>query len=393
MKPTGSELIEQKIKKSLADEKRRATRLEAFNRMRERIAQFWFTEKAKKMQERCIEIRTHALKDHRALFEQAVERMRSRGFIVHLAKDKTEAQKIIGDLTEGSSLICKSKTYVGKEIGIAHFLQDRGIEVIETDLGDRIEQLSGEDSTFNLNLEQIASLFEKEVKRTLKRDVNEVARAGTALLHEYMLKADWGLCGVNSISSEDGALFLVENEGNIRWVTSAIQRIIFVTGIEKVVETFEEASYICYAIGNFGFGYVTTYIDAISGPSSSSDIELKRATGVHGPSEVHMVLLDNGRRECLQSRFNEVLRCISCGACWFVCPVYGQLGKGFGYIHNMGRDLIFSKFEPEKEESPEANLYTCLRCGLCKEVCPVGIDVPKLVTQALHENRDVRGGR
>jgi L-lactate dehydrogenase complex protein LldF len=248
VKRTEIEWVESRIGQSLADERRRGTRLEAFSRMRERISQFWFTEKARKMRERCIQIRADALKNNDTLVEQAIERMMSRGFNIHLAKDKTEAQEIIGHLTEGSSVICKSKTYVGKEIDIAHFLQDRGIEVIETDLGDRIEQLSGEDSTFNLNLDQIACLFEKEVHRPLKREVNEVARAGTGLLHEYMLKADWGLCGVNSIACEDGTVFLVENEGNIRWVTSAIQRVIFVTGIEKVVPTFEEAAYICHAI-------------------------------------------------------------------------------------------------------------------------------------------------
>jgi L-lactate utilization protein LutB len=380
--------LEQRIAKSIADKKRRGTRLEAFSRMRERISQFWFTERAKEMRERCTRIRIAALKDNDALVKQAMEKMSARGFHMHLAKDKTEAQDMIAHLTEGSSLICKSKTAVGKEIDVTHFLEDRGIEVVETDLGDRIEQLSGEDSTFNLNLEEIARLFEKEVKKPLQREVNEVARAGTALLHEYIRRADWGLSGVNSIACEDGTLLLAENEGNIRWVTTVPQRVIFVTGINKVMPTLEEATLICHATGMFGFGGITTYIDAISGPSGSSDIELKRATGVHGPSEIHVILIDNGRRECLESEFNEVLRCISCGACWYVCPVYGQLGKRFGDIYNMTRGLIFSSFRPDREGFPERDLYTCLRCGLCKQVCPVGIDIPKLVTRALHKAKN-----
>jgi L-lactate dehydrogenase complex protein LldF len=361
-----------------------------------RQALFPDADELESLRRRCMEIRAHALSNLPELLERLEARCSENGIRVHWAETTDEGNRIVHEILQshGVDRLVKGKSMVSEEMGLNHYLEARGIECLESDLGEFIIQLAGETPShivmpaLHKSKQEIAKLFhEKFPDIPYTDDVDELTAAARAILREKFLQAEAGLSGVNFLVAETGTLCLVENEGNGRMSTTAPSLHIAVTGIEKVVEKLADVPPLLSLLPRSATGQrITTYFNMISGP--------RRAGEKDGPKEVHLVLLDNGRsRIYADEELQATLRCIRCGACINHCPVYTRLGgHAYGTVYP---GPIGSILEPQKEgldrlgELAEASTL----CGACGEVCPVHIPIPRLLNRLRWEGvrQDGRG--
>jgi L-lactate dehydrogenase complex protein LldG len=209
------------------------------------------------------------------------------------------------------------------------------------------------------------------------------------LLREKFVEADIGISGANVVAAETGSLIVIENEGNARLSTGFPPVHIAIVGVEKVVETLSEAVKVAEVTWRYATGKTPSYVNIISGPSKTADIEKTVTYGVHGPKEFHVVFLDNGRFEAAENPlFREALYCLRCGACLYECPVFaltaGEFGeKYFGGIGAIWTAIISGGITGNLKGLASATLvgYTCLTCGRCKVKCPVKIDIPGMIVE------------
>ena len=193
------------------------------------------------------------------------------------------------------------------------------------------------------------------------------------------MEADIGITGANVISS-DGGIFILENEGNISLVSRLPQKHLIITSIDKIVPTTQDAITICKACGIWGSGVsLPTYINVISSVSRTADVQKQLVLGMHGPKEVYLILVDNGRTEMIKENFTEILECINCGACLYPCPVYRNVLDKYGLHYFGGRGIGMTVFQEGLKEGFERGMYYCTTCELCKQHCPMDIDIPKLI--------------
>ncbi len=346
------------------------------------------------------EARTWALNHLDELLKMVKENVEAQGGAFYLAKTGEDANRYILNALSNhdAKLVVKSKSSVTEEIDLNKYLSDHGIEVVETDLGEFIVQVLGQKRShpilpaIHLRISEIAEAISKVVGKELPPDPTVIADSVRNYLRKKYFEADAGITGANVIAADTGAVYLIENEGNIRFVSNAPPVHIAVTGMEKIVPTMEDAmDAVRLMIPNATGQDMTAYVSIVTGPSKTSDIELRTVMGMHGPKEYHLVLLDNGRTEMLNDPvFKEALLCLHCGACLNVCPVFRQLSGqvwGYKYLGGSGAPWVAFLFGWEKA-APIA--YSCLMCGRCKEVCPMGIDIPGLVLK-LRERLYERG--
>ncbi|MCS7123672.1 MAG: LUD domain-containing protein, partial [Candidatus Aenigmarchaeota archaeon] len=268
------------------------------------------------------------------------------------------------------------------EIGI-DFLKKRN-KLIETDCGDFIVQICDENSThpvipaIHIPIEKIAKRIEKKFKTKIKKSAKNVVNFVRNYIRKEILNADVGLTGANAISSE-GSIFILENEGNISLISRIPKKHIIIAGIDKIVPKDEDAISICKAASLFSVGNLPSYINIITSPSKTADIQQKEIFGMHGAKEVYLILLDNGRSKILEEGLNELLYCINCGACLYFCPVYNQIFDKFGLKYLGGHGVSLASFIFGIKNSFENGLYFCTTCMACKENCPADIDIPNLI--------------
>ena len=213
-------------------------------------------------------------------------------------------------------------------------------------------------------------------------DTASLVQVARTELRQSFLDADIGITGGNALIAETGTLMLVTNEGNADLATTLPPVHIAVVGIEKLVPTLDDAVAIVKLLARSGTGQkITSYTQFITGPSRSADIELKTQIGVHGPKELHFVLLDNGRTAMREDPFfRDALRCIRCGACSNVCPSYLEVGGHvFGHIYTGPIGLVVSPWH-HGTESVALEQALCMGCNACDTVCPVGIPLAALIT-------------
>jgi len=310
----------------------------------------------------------------------ASDNLLANGFKVHTAKTAKDALEQIAKIVRKGPLV-KAKTNLGKELGLTDLLNARGIEYIETDLGDRINQLNGTHSSHTLapaiqiKEEHIAELFKKRAKETNKvlesTDEQSLVSFAREDLREYLTTAPYGLSGANAIAADTGSIILTENEGNIRAVTSLPDVHIIIAGINKIVPTLEDGIKVVQAASSFGAGQeIGTYINVISAPGKEI-----------GPKEVHVILLDNGRTKAVQEGFGEAFTCVNCGSCLNFCPVYTVVGDAYGQDLLGGIGLLQTFFIQGKEASIDQGLSLCIGCTKCLEYCPVKIDTPHMISE------------
>jgi L-lactate dehydrogenase complex protein LldF len=343
-----------------------------------------------------------AIKDHTLthldLYLEAYERkVVESGGQVHFAPTAAEARDIVLNLCreQGAKLVAKGKSMVSEEIGLNAHLQAAGIEAVETDLGEYIVQLRGEAPSHiiapvvHLNKETIAADFRRAhrgrpTSRRLSDPQGLVAEA-RAVLREKFLAADVGITGANLLIAETGSSVIVTNEGNGDLTSTLPRTHIVVASIEKIVPTLEDACTILRLLARSATGQeITTYTTFATGPRREDDPD--------GPTAYHVVLLDNGRSEMLGGVFQDMLRCIRCGACLNHCPVYGAIGGhayGSVYPGPMGAVLTPAlQGIDHARDLPNASSF----CGRCEEVCPMSIPLPSMM-RAWRERDFAQGKR
>jgi iron-sulfur cluster protein len=328
-------------------------------------------------------IREKSIKNLATLKSKAMENLRIQGIQVFEAKDSKEAKEILLRLIPAGETVIKSKSNVINEIGIDD-LEKRN-EIIETDCGDFLVQICEDSGThpitpaLHLSVDRIVRAIEKKFGVKLEEKPEEIVKWVRSYLREKIAKAKIGLTGANVISA-DGAIFIVENEGNISLVSRLPEKHIIVASIDKIVPTMQDAITICKASAIYGTGApLPTYINVISSPSKTADIQKRIVYGAHGPKEVYLILLDNGRSKIIEEGLEEILYCINCGACLYFCPVYRQIFDNYGYKYFGGRGISLISFIFGMEKAFERGLFYCTTCSACKEQCPLSIDIPSLI--------------
>jgi L-lactate dehydrogenase complex protein LldF len=339
-------------------------------------------------------IRAGALACLPELLVQLEENCIRNGIQVHWAESIEEANQAVLNIMRlhGATSLIKGKSMVSEEMELNHFLEQQGIECLESDLGEFILQLAGEKPShivapaIHKNRKQIAELFqEKFPDIPYSEDVDTLTRSARAILRRKFYQAPAGLSGVNFAVAETGTLCLVENEGNGRMCTTIPPVHIAVTGIEKVVPKLADIPPLLSLLTRSATGQpITTYFNMISSPRKPGEKD--------GPKTVHLVLLDNGRSHIHKdSQLSATLRCIRCGACMNHCPVYARIGG-----HSYGTTIpgpIGSVLEPQKAGADKLGILPSAStlCGACGEVCPVRIPLPELLNRLRFEN--VRAGK
>ncbi len=352
--------------------------------MQKRSAQFPDDEKLQLLRDQARSIRQRSLSQQPGLLERLEQKLTDNGINVHWAETPQQANEIIFNILDRANAksVVKGKSMVSEEIELNHYLEQRDIEVLESDLGEFIIQLAHEPPShivvpaIHKNRKEVAELFHKffpELSYT--EDVDELTLMARKVLREKFETADAGISGVNFAIAETGTLCLVENEGNGRLSTTSPDLHIAITGIEKVVEKLSDIPPLLNMLTKSATGQpITTYFNMISSPRKPDEKD--------GPQAVHLVLLDNGRsRIRLDDELLETLRCIRCGSCINHCPVYVQVGG-----HAYGTTYpgpIGSVLEPQLLGLGKIGTLTsaCSLCGACGEACPVKIPLPKLINR------------
>src|SRR3954466_11663543 len=337
------------------------------------------------------EIKQHALENLDTYLPQVEARLKANGAKVHWAATGEAACQTVLEImrARGASKMVKAKTMVSEEIELAHFLEQHGMEALETDLGEFIVQIDDDHPShivkpiIHKNRRQIAESFEREGLGAYNDDPQMITHRARNFLRQKYLEADVGLTGANFVSAESGRIVLVTNEGNSRFCLAATKCHIALVGIEKIVPRDADLALLLNLLGRSGTAQeLTVYTEFIAGPKSAAQPD--------GPEEMHVIFVDNGRTEVLASDCREILRCIRCGACLNVCPVYRQ-ASGHAYrsvypgpVGAVLSPLLLGKRFPEKADLPKASSL----CGACNEVCPVNIPIPDLLLRLRNKGKE-----
>lgn len=329
------------------------------------------------------------------LLQEFEKNATKNGITVHWASSPDECNAIILDLakTRGVTSILKGKSMASEEVHLNKFLKSQKIQAVETDLGELIIQLIDETPVhivvpaIHKNRFQIGEIFSQNLgveKVSDPEKLNSIAR--THLRKEFQ-SFKMGLTGVNYAIADEGAIWLIENEGNGRMTSTACDIHVAICGIEKVVESFEDASILNTVLAPSAVGaMITCYNNIITSPRQPNEKD--------GPREVHIILLDNHRSKMLENEnFIKSLQCIRCGTCLNHCPVYDKIG-GHAYLSTYPGpigEVISPHIFGLENVGYVTNL--CTLCGRCGEVCPVQIPLDDLIRKLRSERAKEGSGQ
>jgi L-lactate dehydrogenase complex protein LldG len=372
------------------------TMRKSFNTVKKRSNSLKDSPSVKRLQKRVQEIKQFSIENNEELLNQACESFKCNDIEFKLAKTSDDALRIIdGLLLEyDAKTVAKAKSNTLGEINLKKHLAEKEIDVVETDLGDRILQLKKVDNkpvhptgpASHLNISRITDIVNESLDVNVGPVAREIMEAVRADVLNRLKDADVGISGANAIASEEGSLVMVHNEGNISIVSLKDLHII-VAGIDKMVPCLEDAISVVKLETIFATGsYVTSYMNVVSGPSKTADIEKKLLKNMYGAERVVVILLDNGRSKASE----ECLYCIGCGNCVVHCPVYNAVGNEFGFNNYLGgRGVAMSKFIEDDETCFNSGLYMCTLCGLCTLNCPVAIPTNEIIENMRKLSTDV----
>lgn len=324
------------------------------------------------------------------LIQRFSEEAERAGASVYFADTPEQALLVIQKIVrqKKAKLIVKSKSMVSEEIKLNAFLEKEGLEVVETDLGEWVLQLAKDRPShitapaLHKTKEQIADVLSRHFRRKVPPEGKEIVQLARAEMRRFFSQADIGISGANLAIAESGTLVIVSNEGNARLVTSLPPVHVALVTTEKFVETMEEAATLIKALAIASSGRkLTSYVSFITGPSATTDIEKEHIVGVHGPQEIHIIIIDNGRLALTEDDdFKKILNCLKCGGCMLVCPIFQSLGGHVfgGPVYPGGIGTLLTAVTQSLDES-FGLLHFCSDCKKCEDFCPVGIPIGELL--------------
>lgn len=331
-------------------------------------------------------IKWEAIEHLDTYLEQFEKNITARGAKVIWAEDAAQALAAIGKICKekNCTTLVKSKSMVTEEIHLNTFLEKNGIESVETDLGEYIQQLDGEPPyhivtpAMHKSKEDVAKLFANKLGVPDGLSPEQITKIAREKLREKYVRAEVGVTGANFIVAETGSICVTENEGNARLSSAWPKTHIVIAGIEKLIPKLEHLSLLWPLLATFGTGQkMTVYNTIISGPRQKNETD--------GPEEMYVILLDNGRTNLLANdKMREGLYCIRCGACLNACPVYKNIGGhsyDATYSGPIGKAItpLLQGVHEYKHLS-----YASSLCGNCTEVCPVRINLHELILENRH---------
>lgn len=329
-----------------------------------------------------VAVRQHTLDNLPELLETLEKSVTAAGGQTHFAADASQAAGIVTRILSerGVRLVVKGKSMIGEEIELNAALAAAGIEAVETDLGEYIIQLAGQKPShilapaLHVSKEQVSALFQDKFGRT-STDIPEMTRIARDSLRQKFLAADAGITGANIVVARTGTVIVLENEGNIRLSGSCPPIHIALMSLEKVVESLHDAAAILDILPPAATGQtLPVHLSFFTGTRGDGESD--------GPKEMHLVILDNGRSDILGDPvLRDILRCIRCGACLNVCPVYQNVGgHAYGSVYPGPMGSVLSGLLKEGLADPRQP-FACTHCAACAEACPAGIDHPRLLQE------------
>lgn len=308
---------------------------------------------------------------------ELTEKLEARGTKVFWAADGAEAAEYISSVARNAGVkrIIKSKTMTGEEIHLGPALEKAGLEVVESDLGEFIVQLREEPPyhivfpSMHLTRGEIDETFQKKLGSPHADTPEELTMIARGVMRQKYCQADMGMSGANFAVAETGHISITENEGNARLSTTLPKVLVSIVGIEKVIPKLEDLAVLLPMLATAGAGQnMTCYNTLLGGPRQPGETD--------GPTEFHVVLLDNKRTSLLaDAEQRDALHCIRCGACLNVCPIFKNIGG-----HSYGTTYqgpIGSVITPHLRglQSWKHLSFSSSLCGACTETCPVRIDL------------------
>ncbi len=341
-----------------------------------------------------VERRNRPLANLDAWLERFEREATARGATVLYAQTHAEAAHLIVEISRrhGVRKVTKSKSMVSEEVGLNQALGAAGIESVETDLGEYILQINDNEPPSHIiapvihkDRDEVADLFARTHGTPRKTEIRQLTREAREVLRGHFLSSDMGVTGANFLIAETGSVALVTNEGNEGMCTILPRVHVVLAGIEKVLPTLEDAATIMRLLPRSATGQpISNYFSLLTGTRAPGEAD--------GPEHTYFVLMDAGRTGLLGGEFQEMLRCIRCGACMNHCPVYQKIGgHAYGWVYPgpMGSVLTPSFVGIENAlDLPQAATL----CGQCSVVCPVRIPLPDLLRK-LRERQVERGLR
>ena len=315
------------------------------------------------------EIKKNAHQNWRELMAQAMDSIERNHGHAYFAKDAQEVVDIINEIAGGEKTIVKGKSMLGEEIHLRQRLADCGHEVWETDLGEFILQLMDGrpmhilSPSIHVPREQVAEVFSDFFGREIPPEISDEVMAVREFLREKYFTADIGISGANAVAADTGQITIIENEGNVRLCTAAPPVHIAVVGIEKIVPSFLDSMKVAEVNWRYGQYTAPAYVNIISGPSKTGDIEKVTTYGAHGPHDFHVIFVDNGRSKMIDDPVcHDAALCLRCGGCMYECPVFSLVAGHFGKTYMNGIGAIWTAFVDDTKDAASSNARWTLTC-------------------------------
>jgi L-lactate dehydrogenase complex protein LldF len=324
--------------------------------------------------------------------EQFVERAQAHGAQVHFAGDAKEARTIALELARrhGSKLAIKMKSMLTEEVHLVDALEAGGVSCVETDLGEWILQLAKETPShliapaLHKDKASIKRLFDEHLTPDQREEAEALVERAQQALRDKFVTADLGITGCNFAVAETGTLVMVSNEGNGRLVMAGPAVHIALVPFEKIVPTLSDVTTLLKMLISSATGQkITACVSFITGP--------RRPDEQDGPTTLHIIIVDNGRSETLNTGLEEALCCIRCGACLNACPVYRRVGgHTYGSVYSGPIGIALTPIVNGASVATDELAHASSLCGACEEVCPVHIDIPRLILETRRRSVEAR---
>lgn len=327
------------------------------------------------LREAASQMKRHTLSRLADYLEEFERNAVANGMIVHWAEDAEELNRTVYGIIEkhGGKNLVKSKSMLAEECGLSPYLESKGVDAVETDLGERIMQFMGTPPShivlpaIHVKREEVGKVFEEKIGTEKDNsDPTYLTHAARLHLREKFLNADISMTGVNFAVASEGSFVVCTNEGNADMGTSFPDIHIAIMGMEKVVPDYEALGIYTRLLARSATGQpITTYTSHYRKPAPGK--------------EIHIVIVDNGRSDVIRNEnHRNMLKCLRCGACMNTCPVYRRTG-GYSYSYFIPGPLGINLGMLKSPEKYSGNVSACSLCHSCSNVCPAKIDLAEQI--------------